>query len=50
MAKAVIVIQFRIPEELHGRLKDESHEKRTSMNKLLAEILRKRYQKGDVLV
>lgn len=43
----VVVIQFRLPSELHSELKEEAHQERTSMNKMMAEILRERYKRGE---
>ncbi len=45
MAEAVIPTQFRVKEVLHKALKDEAHEKRISMNRMLVEILEERYLK-----
>lgn len=43
----VVVIQFRLPSDLHRELKEEAYQERTSMNKMMAEILRERYKGGE---
>ena len=45
MGKAIVMTQARIPVAEHEALKEEAHERRISMNRMLVEILKERY--GD---